>query len=396
MVKTIIGNAKVTEGRAEYEYTITGDTVPGYHTIYATYSENDNYMLGTAYNTAEIRIPTTTTVTNVMTSYGEQPTFRAEVKYGNNQPVTDGTVQFQIAGANIESPVNVVDGVAELEYTNNGDGVPSTWNDDDVITAIFSETGTPSFFGASSGTGVLNIRGDCNVTLSNISANRSTTATITATITDGDDEPVPSGEAQLYVDNTLIGTNETVSNGSVSFSYPISSNATTGGHSIKVVYLQNDTLELNRAEGTAQLIVRMPVTLTPVNLSANVGDNAPITFRVTDENNVSVTQGTVYITVGNDSAVETTVGNSGEATITYTVPSGSAGSTINFSAQYEENTNNQGATSATNGVLTVRLGTTLVVDSVKAELGDDITLGATVNDENSDEVNEGTVTYEIE
>lgn len=51
---------------------------------------------------------------------------------------------------------------------------------------------------------------------------------------------------------------------------------------------------------------------------------------------------------------------------------------------------------ATDGIITVRKGVTIVVDSVKAELGDEITLGATVTDENSALVDEGTVNYEIE
>lgn len=392
MTKTTIGTATVTEGRAETTYTIPGDTVPGQHTIYATYVENDNYMTGTAYNTAEIRIPTVTTVDDVLTSYGETTTFTAHVKHHTNQDVDAGTVQFQVEGTNIGSPVNVVNGLATLVISENDGGAPNTWNDGDEITAIFIET---NIYGASTSVaGTLSIRGSSNVTLTNISANRGTTATITAEVTDANDDPINEGTAQLYIDNTLQGEPVSVSNGTVTFSYGVANNAVVGSHTIKVIFAQ--TSNYDPAEGTAQLIVRTPTVLTPVNLSANVGDNAPITIRVTDDNNTSITQGTVLITVGNGSAVEATVGNSGEASISYTVPQGSAGSTITFTAQYVENTNYQGSTTATAGELVVRLGTTLVVDSIKAELGDEIVLGSTVTDENSDEVNEGTVTYEIE
>lgn len=386
MTRQQIGTASVENGVAETTYTIPGDATTGSRTLYATYEQNDDYMLAEGYNTIEIRVPTITTVSNVLASIGETATFSATVKHHTTENVNEGTVQFQLAGVNIGTPVNVANGVATLQYE-----IPSNTEDGTEITAIFIETQT---YGAStSSAGVLSIREGTNVVVENLSANRGDTATITATITDADGDNVSTGQAQLYIDNTISGEPVNVVGGSVSFSYDVASNAVVGGHTIKVSYLQNDTYD--PADGTATLTVRTPTTLTPVNVSGNKGATIPITVRVTDPNSSAIINGTVNITVGEDSPQSATVGTSGEATIQYEVPSDASG-TINFTATYVENVNYQGSVMATDGVITIRKGVTLVVDSVKAELGDEITLSSTATDEYSELVTEGTVTYELE
>ena len=292
-----------------------------------------------------------------------------------------------MGGVNIGSPQNVnSNGIATLQYE-----IPSNTVDGTAIKAIFIETTT---YGSSqSANGTLRIRSNVNVVVTNVSANRNSTATISATITDSNGDNITQGQAQLYIDNTASGTPVSISNGAVSFTYSVANNATVGSHSIKVTYIQNE--DYDSADGTAILTVRTPVTLTAVNVSGNKGSTISVTIRVTDSNNASITSGTVNITVGLDSPVSASVGSGGEATIQYSIANDASG-TVSFTGQYVENNNYQGATTSTNGVITIRKGTTVTVDSIKAELGDEITLGATVTDENSNLVNEGTVTYEIE
>ena len=386
MTRTNIGTATVENGVAETTYTIPGDATTGSRTLYATYQQNDNYMLAEGYNTIEIRIPTVTTIEDVLASIGETATFTANVKHHTTQNVDEGTVQFQMGGVNIGTPAAVSNGVATLQYE-----IPSNTEDGTEITAVFIETNT---YGAStSAAGTISIREGTNVLVQNLSANRDTTATITATVTDASGDNVNTGQAQLYIDNTISGEPVNVVNGAVSFSYSVANNAILGGHTIKVAYLQNDTYD--PAEGTATLTVRTPTTLTAVNVSGNKGATIPVTVRVTDPNSTAIIDGTVNITVGQGTAIPATVGSSGEATINYEIPSDASG-TIEFTAEYVENVNYQGSTMETTGVITVRKGITIVVDSVKAELGDEITLGSTITDENSQLVDEGTVNYEIE
>ena len=386
MVKTAIGNANVVEGRAETSYIIPSDTTPGTHTLYATYVQNDHFMTGTGYNTAEIRIPTVTTISDVLASIGETATFTAQVKYNTTQNVNEGTVQFKMGGTNIGTPVNVVNGTATLQYE-----IPSNTEDGTVISAIFIETNT---YGASqSENGTLSIREGTSVVVSNLSANLGTEITITANITDSNGDNVTTGQAQLYIDNTASGEPANVVNGVVSFNYSVANNAVLGGHTIKVSYLQNSTYD--PADGTATLTIRTPTTLTPVNVSTNKGSQVPIVIRVTGPNSISIPEGTVKIKVGSGEPVTANVGVNGEATINYDVPNNATG-TISFTAEYVENTNYQGSVTSTSGIITIRKGTVIVVDSVKAELGDTITLGSSVSDENNDLVTEGTVNYEIE
>lgn len=386
MSRQQIGTATVENGVAETTYTIPGDATTGSRILYAVYQQNDDYMLAEGYSTIEIRVPTTITALDVLASHGETATFTAEVKHHTSQNVDEGTVQFQLGGTNIGTPVNVSNGVATLQYE-----IPSNIENGTAITAIYIETNT---YGAStSEDATLSIRAATNVTVENISANRDTTATITATVTDADGENVTTGQAQLYIDNTISGEPVNVTNGNVTFSYDVANNAVLGGHTIKVAYLQNDTYD--PAEGTATLTVRTPTTLTAVNVSGNKGTTVPVTIRVTDPNSSAITSGTVNIIIGGGNAIPVTIGTSGEATTNYDIPENATG-TIEFTATYVENTNYQESTLLEAGIITIRKGVTIVVDSVKAELGDEITLGASVTDENSNMVNEGTVNYEIE
>lgn len=214
MTRTQIGTATVENGVANTTYTIPSDTTPGSHTLYGVYQENDNYVNAEGYNTLEVRVPTVTTVNDVLASIGETATFTAQVKHHTNQNVNEGTVQFQLGGTNIGTPQNVSDGVATLQYE-----IPSNTEDGTAITAVFIETNT---YGASTSVaGTLSIREGTNVVVENISANRGSTATITAIVTDSDGDNVTTGQAQLYIDNTISGEPVNVVGGSVSFSYDV-------------------------------------------------------------------------------------------------------------------------------------------------------------------------------
>ncbi len=388
MTKTKIGTAIVTNGEAVYEWTIPSTMPIGTSTLYGTYIENNTYMSGEAYNTLEVRVGTVTTVTDVLASKGETATFTATVKYNTNQNVNEGTVQFQLGSSNIGTPVNVSNGIATLQYTIPTTGVESGA----TIKAYFLET---TNYGAStSNTATLTLRGGTNVTVNSISANRGTTATITATITKANGDPVTSIDtAKLYIDNTFQSDTSTITqNGEVSFSYNIANNAIVGSHTIKIQYLQTNTQDAG--EGTATLIVRTPTTLSPVNVSANAGSSVPVTIRVVDANNTPIPTGTINITVGEGSPISATVNASGEATIQYNVPANATG-TIQFSGIYVEDTNYQGSSTTASGIITIRQATSVVVDSKKANIGDTIDLTATVTSGQT-MVNEGTLDFEVE
>ena len=395
MTKTQLGNKAVSNGVAQIEYTVP-DGQQGLYTLYATYEENDHYETCVNSTSYRIRIPTVITVENTRASYGEEAVFVAHVKHHTNQNVDAGTVQFQVGGTNIGTPVNVVNGVATLTF----DEAPNSWDDNADITASFIQT---DLYGGSvtSTPATLFMRDDTTVLVSNISGNRDSNVTIEATITSGagaDLVNVNEGTAKLYIDNTVQGNEVNVVNGQVSFTYHIADNAVTGGHTIKVEYVPATTdAEYDPSESTAVLTVRIPTVLTAVNVIGNKGATVPVTINAKDQNNTSLTSGTVSITIGSESPQTAIIGANGEATINYTIPqTAEGGDVISFTASYVEDVNYQGSTMATSGTISVRYGTGIVVDSVQAELGDTITLSSTVTDENEDLVNEGSVVYEIE
>lgn len=385
MTKTQIGTATVTNGTASTTYTIPGDLSVGQHILYGTFTETSTHESATGQSTFTVRIATTTSISNVIASIGETVTFTANVKYNTNQNVNEGQVQFKMGETTIGTS-NVTNGVATLDYV-----IPSNTSDGTTIKAIYVENNT--YASSTSNDGTLSIREDTNVLLQNISGNRDSTIYITAEITDSDGDPVNTGTAQLYIDNVASGQAVSVVSGEAEFSYNIANNATLGSHTIKVTYNQNDRYETS--DGTATLTVRTPTVTTAVDTSANKDSTVTLTVNVKDSNTQPVTSGTVNITIGTGSPVTCNVNSSGIATTTYNVPSNASG-TIQFTAEYLENNTYEGSTTSTAGVITIRKGVTLSVSDVEAVIGESITLSSTLKDEDNNNVDGGTVTYEIE
>ena len=391
MTKTKIGEANVTNGVANTSYTIPGDAATGQHTLTAAFIQNNTHKRGEGSTTLAIRIRTTITVDNVIASHGETATFTAKCTHTGTQniPQNAGQVQFQLGGDNIGSPVTVgANGIATLQYT-----IPSSVADDTDITASFIQNDT--YAGSNSTAAKLNIRQSTNIVIDSLYANRGDTTTIQAVVSDANNNPVANGNAIIYLDNTQIATT-TVTNGAIEEEYTLSSNIATGQHTIRIEYQQNDTYDAATSTGTLQ--IRIPTHLTPVNVSGNAetpNDVVPVTVTVQDENNNTVQSGSVAITIGSEQEVIIAVNANGEATTQYTIPSTATGS-ITFNARYIQDNNYQSSNMATSGVITIRKGTIITMESINAVRGDNITLTANVKDTDNNNVNSGTVEFELE
>lgn len=390
MAQIEINTVNVSNGVATTEYTVPSNFKVGESTIRAVYSENDNYQTAEATSTATIKRPTSITVGNTLATKGETGVFTATVTDVINETnVSEGTVQFKLNNANFGSPVSASNGTFTLEQI-----VPNDAETGDEITAVFQ--GNNTYSGCTSTTaGVLTLRGDINITIPTLSANRGSTPSITATATDGNGDMVTVGSAILKIDGNSVGEAVTIDSTTGTFtftSYTVGNDATVGSHTITVEYQQNDSF--NATTGVGRLIVRTPTTITPVNMSVNPGQTgATVQVNVRDNDNHDVTEGTVQITVGQNSAVQAAVSN-GIATITYDVPEEATG-TISFTAVYEENTNYESSTTATAGIITIRKEVTVQVDDITANLADTINLEASVTSGNEN-VNEGQLTFTIE
>ena len=387
MTKTEIGTVTITNGQGSINYTVPGDAT-GEKTISGVYQENNTHEQATGTGILYIRIPTTITMDNtIYASTGETITLTANIQHHTNQNVETGQVQFQLDGANIGSLVNVVEGVATLQYE-----VPSNITSGATITALYIQN---EIYATSETSSTLQIRENINIVLNDLSFNRGTSNQITAGVTDSDGDIINIGTAVLYVDNIPQGEPVNVTDGSVTFDYNVSQTMQVGQHTIKVEYQQNNTY--NQADITANMIIRTPTVLEPVNVSANKGRDVTVKIRVNDEQGSPIREGDVIITVGNGNGTTATVDANGEATITYTVPADTTGGTqIAFRGEYIENTNYQGSETSTNGIITVRKGVIVEVDNVEAVLGETITLGADVTDENNEAVTSGTIDFSIE
>lgn len=385
-----INTVNVRNGVATTEYTIPSNFKVGQSKIVATYIENDNYQTASANGQATIKRPTSITVGNTLASIGEEGVFTATVLDTiNNSNVTEGTVQFKRNGNNFGSPVTATAGEFVLNQV-----IPNDAETGDEITAVYQGTDTYST-STSETAGILTIRGDINITVASLSANRGSTPTIEATCTDGDGNPVTLGSAILKIDGTQSGDAVTIDSTTGKFtftSYTVPTSATVGSHTITVEYQQNE--EFNAQTGTGSLIVRTPVTVTPVNISANPGQTGlQVSVNVRDEDNHDVTEGNVRITVGTASAVVAAV-NNGVATISYDVDANATG-TINFSANYVENNNYESASSSVDGIITIRKAVNIQVTDINANLSDTINLSATVTSGNEN-VDEGNLTFTID
>lgn len=400
MTQKTLATANVSGGIARTSYTIPGNESVGDFTLHGTYQQNNHYKEATDTADFKVRIATTVTVDNVTGNHGESASFTAHVKYDNTSNVNEGQVQFKIEN-NIIGTANVSNGVATLAYT-----IPGTVSDGDSITANYLGTST---YGTSATTtaGSVHIRGQVTVTVDAVIANRSDTATLKALVEDSGANAITGGTVEFYIDNTLVGTSSTTgSDDKYSYDYSVPSNATAGSHTIKAVFQQ--TGDYVSAYNTANMTVRMPVTVTVADASCNTTGNVVLVATVKDENNSIVTEGQVVFKANaktvkdaNNQVIYCTVGNDGTATLTLDTAvfysNIAEGDTFSITAVYPW-TDNYGQTNTTvssAATLTVRKTPVIVVTDVTANRGDNIYLSAAVT-YNSENVTEGSVTFTLE
>ncbi|RAP46433.1 MAG: hypothetical protein BZ136_07445 [Methanosphaera sp. rholeuAM74] len=377
-----LGTATVNNGIARTQYTIPGNEQVGDYTLRGTYQQNDTYKEATATAEFKIRIATSITVDNVLANHNETATFTAHVLYENSNTVNTGQVQFKLGGQVIGT-ANVSGGLATLEYQ-----VPSTVSTGDQITATY--TGTSTYGTSTTITpAVIKIRETPSVLVQNVSVNRGDSIAIPITVEDENGDPISTGQMSVYIDNTLIDT----VNISSSYTYTAPSNIQAGSHTVKVVYLQNE--DYKSVYGTATLTIRAATRIVASNISANAGEQTPLQVTVYDEHNVIVTEGQVTFTGPSGDPANVAVANDGTATTNIEIDSiANDGSTYNYTAVFNQTSNYEASTQVTI-VVTVRTRVVITLADVTANRGDIIYLSATVEDNSGNEVDTGTVTYEL-
>ena len=399
MTEKQLGTATVSGGIARTNYTIPSDELIGDWTLHGTYVENNHYREATDTADFRVRIGTTITVDNVTGNKGENTTFTAHVLHGGNNLVNEGVVQFKLEG-NIIGTGNVQNGVATLVYL-----LPGTAGEGDSITANYLGTST---YGTSvtASSGTLHIRSGVTVTVDARVANREGSVELSCLVEDGTGNPITGTSVDFYLDNTLIGTDNTAdaTYNKYSVSYTIPSNAVAGVHTIRCVSAQ--TGDHLSAEGTGTLRVRMPVTVTVEDASVNIDGTTTVVAHVLDENNAPATsgQGKFYVNGtllrdSNNQVISVNVDSNGTCTLSGVACPDNAteGQTylIDFAWQGGDNYTNVSRENVTDATLTVRKTPVLIVSDVTANRGDTIYLSTSVT-YNNENVTEGTVTFILE
>lgn len=382
------GKVQVKNGTATTTHTITDADGLGDFNLVATYDETDNYQSATASSSVSIRRPTEISVTNILANQSETVTLHADVTYGSGLLVDAGDVEFSIDGAIVGGAVTVNKGVAELEYT-----LPSSIETSATLTAVYKGTNAGNYYGAStSAAGTITIRGSTNVVVTDLSANRGETATITAEVTDKSGSAINEGTATLYIDGVTTGLTATVTGGSASFNYEVPTGTTSGSHTIQVQYAEND--DYSAGSGDAILIVRNETSATVFDISGNPGQTITLSAQITGEDGSAVSSGSAVFTIDGSEEDAVTVAADGTASYSYTIPASATGS-LEYSVRYVENVNYMACTSA-NATITIREDVVVQLDDISGLVGDVVSITGTVTTGSGSAVNEGYLAFTLE
>lgn len=285
---TVLGTADVSSATGGVG-SVTVDTLTvGQHAVVATYDGDDSFngSVGSVAQKVQ-RAQTTTTVTSSAnpSQSGEGVRFTARVAPvapGAGEPA--GTVQFTVNGANLGSPVTVVDGEATSNLFSSLS--PGTYR----IAAAYS--GDPRFVASSGvldqGNGQNVVKGATSMTLASDDpvADHGQTVTFTATVTAlAPATGKPTGVVQFWRGGTLLGATSLVPSAEprTSTASYATAGLAPGQHAIRAVYVGNFNFEGQVA--TTDQSVGASATVTGIASGANpttYGDTVTLTATVAD------------------------------------------------------------------------------------------------------------------
>ncbi|GAA4811249.1 beta strand repeat-containing protein [Nocardioides caeni] len=285
---TVIGTAEVGPGTGGVASITTDELAVGQHAVVATYAGDGDFQGSDASVAQKVQKAQTDTIVSSSGNpapSGASVTFTATVSPiapGAGDPT--GTVRFTVNGANLGSPVAVVDGVATSPAFSAT--APGTYR----IAAVYS--GNPQFVGS---TGLLDQGNGQTVTKGSttldLSADAELTAqgdpvTFTATVIGAAPaEGRPTGAVQFWEGTTLLGS-ASLQPASASRTSTASFTTTSlapGEHEIRAVYAGN--ANYNGQTGTTSHVVGVAPTTTGITSDASpitFGDSVTFTATVSD------------------------------------------------------------------------------------------------------------------
>ena len=356
-----LGTANVTDGVASINTTYAS---VGVYNITATYSNSRYYKTSNAKFTATIvNVKLTITGSLVALTKGN---ITVKVTDSNNKPITTGSVAVKVN--NVAQSVSFKNGVATVSYTPqnaNGLNVGATYTSPDKITVTTTETLTVNKI--STNTIVPSIKGLVGQTV-----------TITVTVKDALNNNVKEGIVTFMGDDGK-DIDVTLSNGVANITRNYN---TMGVYNMTVTYYNSSTYKNSMNTSTITIgKVNLSISGNPVALT-----KSNITVKVTDENNKTVTTGSVAVNVNN--VAQSVSFKNGVATVSYTPQNTNK---LNITATYT--TADKFTVNKTATLNVAQISTKTTVTSVKGLVGQQLTLKATVKDANNNNVKDGVVVF---
>jgi hypothetical protein len=378
---TIAKNISIEDGQVLYTYTIPSTYNHEYYTLYLEYSGDEKYNAKTVNATLTLtpvggKVNATMSMNNITAKYSKTATLKVSL----NKNAT-GNVTFSMDNKNITT-VKVTKGVATASYkivdVPSNKTIIATYNGD------FQYTKTT--VNCTLKINPLNSK----TTTKNITSKAGNTTLFTATVNDENNDTVENMVVEFRLNGNLIGSNTTNNKGVVNLYYVIPSTLYTQTNNITV--RANKTVTVAASTANATLTLKQLKTTTSVpSISAIPSKTVVITATVSDEFKNPVTKGSV--TFKNGTKVLDTVNVSdGHAQMTYTSNYETGNTTITaiYSGDWKY------ANSNGNGLLRInRVKTTTLSSAVDAKPNSEVTLSATIRDQNQNPAMDGQVRFTV-
>ena len=375
LVNLNINGTNVTVN-ANTPYTYTA-TKAGKLTITAQYTGDDKY-LATSQATRTVTVANTTATIKLKTdkntyTIGQTVTITPTVTPSN----VTGKVTLTIDGKTITVNVNTA-----YKYVTDKEGkitITAKYNGDSTYPATSTVSKTVTVTKAAS-----------KITLNNITNTKVTNnAIIKGKLTDANGNAIANEVVTILIDDEEVDYAITDKNGNFNTTYATEN---VGKNTVKAVFDGNN--KYNTTTNTTQFTVTKLSSKITVNAPTDTKSKTTITItgQLTDEKNNAISNAKVNITINDGQTnITATTTTTGQYTATYTTQKAA---TDNITVTYAGNK----YTLASNNKTTVnvaKLNTTITVNKIIGTVGENITLIATITDENGNPLDGGKVNFKL-
>lgn len=247
-------------------------------------------------------------VDNVTANYGNQSVLTAKLCYSNVTNLANKNITFKINNEIVGSAITNSQGVAVLPYkitqTKGNYTIQADFAGDEV-------------YESSTGTATLTINTlATTLKLNNITTNKGKTTQPTAQLNDQNGNPVINQTITFKINNTVIGTAKTNSNGTAVLPYKITQNK--GNYIIQAEFAGDEVYE--PSTGTAALTINTVATTIKLNkITTNKGKTVQLKAQLLDKNGNPIKNEKITFKIKNTVIGTVTTNSKGIAVINYLV-----------------------------------------------------------------------------